>query len=364
MKPVLTRRRFIRNGIAASMLIGIRKLTGLGFFHQPEDKISTFCRRLVPIGRTLETEGYYVWGTSPVKAPDGKIHVFYSRWNAEGKMGGWLNTSEIAHAVADSPESPFSYIETVLAPRGGGYWDGTTCHNPHIKKVDGKYCLFYIGNSNRKMDTKRIGLAMADSLNGPWLRPDKTLLEVTPDEDAWDSFCTSNPSFLKHPNGQYWLYYKSWNSREYYHYTDPRIRGNRKYGLAIAENLTGPYIKYKGNPVIDFSGRGNNTQFEDAYVWYENGKFKIVSRDMGIFGHTYGLYMESDDGINWTEPLIGYLDTDSYFKQPPAPPHLSKYGRFERPQLLIENGRPTHLFVTTQGGKYMTSSAFVFKINK
>jgi hypothetical protein len=278
-------------------------------------------------------------------------------------MGGWLNTSEIAHAVADSPESPFEYIETVLSPRDEGYWDGTTCHNPHIKLVDGKYCLFYIGNSNRKMDTKRIGLAMADSLNGPWLRPDTPLLEVSPGEDAWDNFCTSNPSFLKHPNGQYWLYYKSWNSKEYYHYTDPKIRGNRKYGLAIAEHIQGPYIKYEGNPVIDFSDRGNNTQFEDAYIWYEEGTFKIISRDMGIFGHTYGLYMESDDGIHWSEPMIAYLDADSYFKQPPAPSYLTKYGRFERPQLLIENGKPTYLFVTTQGGKYMTSSAFVFKIS-
>ena len=360
---MITRREFLFYGAGSSLLLGLRKIPGFGFFYQPENKNSDFCKKLVPIGRILETDGYYVWGTSPIKAPDGKIHVFYSRWKAEHRMGGWLNASEIAHAVAESPESPFRYSETVLAPRGIGYWDGTTCHNPHIKKVDGKYCLFYIGNSNRKMDTKRIGLALADSLDGPWQRPDKPLLEVSPGEDAWDNFCTSNPSFLKHPSGQYWLYYKSWNSREFYNYTNPKIRGNRKYGLAIAENFQGPYVKYQGNPVIDFSGRGNNTQFEDAYVWYEDGKFKIISRDMGIFGHTYGLYMESDDGIKWSEPLIAYLDTDSYFKQPPAPPYLSKYGRFERPQLLLENGRPTHLFVTTQGGKFMTSSAFVFKIS-
>jgi hypothetical protein len=36
-----------------------------------------------------------------------------------------------------------------------------------------------------------------------------------------------------------------------------------------------PYIKYSGNPVIDFSGRGDNRQFEDAYVWMEKGKFNM-----------------------------------------------------------------------------------------
>lgn len=85
-------------------------------------------------------------------------------------------------------------------------------------------------------------------------------------------------------------------------------------------------------------------------------------RDMGIFNHQYGLYIESEDGISWSEPKIAYYDTDHYFSQPPAPGHLSKYGRFERPQLLLQQGRPTYLFLTTQGGRYMTSSSYVFKI--
>ncbi len=324
-------------------------------------KASDFSKRLKPVGRVLEMEGYYVWGTSPIIGPDGKTHVFFSRWAAEKGMGGWINSSEIAHAVADTPESPFKFVSTVLAPRGEGFWDGTTCHNPHIKFVDGKYCLFYMGNSNRRTNTKRVGLAIADSPYGPWQRPDKPLVEAGP-EGAWDDHCSSNPSFVKHPDGRYFLYYKSWNTYEYENYTDPKIRGNRKYGLAIAKSLQGPYTKYKGNPIIDYSGHGNNIQAEDGYVWQEDGKFKMVMRDMGIFNHQYGLYQESPDGIKWSEPEIAYYNTDHYFKQPPAQKHLSKYGRFERPQLLLQNDRPTHLFLASQGGKYMTSSAFVFQI--
>jgi len=114
---MISRRKFLGYSAASSMLFSLRNTPVYGFFHQPENKISDFCRRLIPIGRILETKGYYVWGTSPVKAPDGKVHVFYSRWNADRGMGGWLNASEIAHAVADSPESPFEYTETVLTPR-------------------------------------------------------------------------------------------------------------------------------------------------------------------------------------------------------------------------------------------------------
>lgn len=325
-------------------------------------KDDNFAHKLTPVGRVLEMEGWYVWCNSPIQGPDGKIHVFFSRWSSAKGMGGWINSSEIAHAVADRIGKPFVYQETILAPRGPGHWDATTCHNPHIKFVDGKYCLFYMGNSNGKTDTKRIGLATADSLDGPWLRPDKPLLEAGV-AGAWDDHCTTNPAFLKHPNGQYWLYYKSWNSNDYYNSPDPLIRGNRKYGLAIADKLEGPYVRYSGNPVVDYSGKGGNKQFEDAFVWYEDKQFKMLARDMGVFNHDVGLYMTSADGISWNEPKIAYQQLSAYVNEPPAPKWLKRYGRLERPQLLFIKNKPAYLFGTAQGGKYMTASSFIFKID-
>lgn len=323
--------------------------------------LSRFGRHLKPLGRTLELPGYYVWCNSPIYGPDGKVHVFFSRWAARKGMGGWINSSEIAHAVADSPEAPFAVVGTVLAPRGPGYWDATTCHNPSIQLVDGRYCLFYMGNSNGKTDTKRIGLATSDSLYGPWQRPDQPLLEPGP-TGAWDDHCTTNPAFVKHPDGQYWLYYKSWNTEEYRTSTDPAIRGNRKYGLAIADQLAGPYVKYAGNPVIDFSRQGSNKQFEDAFVWRQHGRFNMLARDMGVYNHEVGLYLESRDGLHWRYPEVAFLPIRAYRPEPPAPAHLKKYGRLERPQLLLRDGRPAYLFCAAQGGQYQTSSSFVFKI--
>jgi len=360
-----TRRKFIQKSLLVGSTFLASGLTSLAAFqnlkYKPED-ISVFAKRLNPLVRILELPGYYVWGTSPIVAPDGKIHVFFSRWDAKNGMGGWINSSEIAHAVADKPEGPYYGIETIMAPRGEGFFDGTTCHNPHIQLVDGKYFLFYMGNSNGKTNTKRIGLATSDSLNGPWIRPEKCLLEVG-EIGAWDDHCTSNPSFLKHPNGQYWLYYKSWNTNEYEHPVNPAIRGNRKYGLAIADNPEGPYVKYFGNPIIDYSSLGNNRQLEDGNVFIEDSRFYMLARDMGRFDHEVGIILESDDGIHWLEPKISYFGYSHYLQQPPAPSNLKKYGRFERPQILMRNGKPTQLFVASQGGKFMTSSAFVFDVN-
>jgi len=328
---------------------------------QNRDTVSDFCKNLKPLGRILETPGYFVWCVAPIYDSQGKVHVFYSRWPAKLGMGGWLKGCEIAHAIADKPEGPYHYLETVLAPRPG-FWDATTCHNPHIQYVDGTYCLFYMGNSNGKTNTKRIGLATSKSLYGPWIRSEKPLLEAG-SKGAWDDHCTTNPSFLKDPDNMYRLYYKSWNDSDYVNSTGS-IRGNRQYGMALSENLTGPYERFDGNPVLDLSGFGDNKQVEDAYIWYDGKGYKMLMRDMGFFNHTVGLYFESEDGIQWGKPQIAWWGLDQYLKEAPAPAQLKRYGRLERPQLLFKDGHPAYLFNATQGGAYGTASGFVFKIER
>jgi hypothetical protein len=357
---MLTRRQFIGGLAALPLAAGLARVQPAGPGEIPPEKYSDFAKRLRPVGRVLELEGYYVWCNAPIEGPDGKTHLFFSRWPAAKRMGGWINSCEIAHAVADRPEGPYAVLGTVLAPRGPGFWDGTTCHNPHIRKIGGRYALFYMGNANGRTDTKRIGVAFADSLDGPWQRSDAPLLQPGP-AGAWDDHCATNPSLIQHPAGEFWLYYKSWNTADY-DTGQPPVRGNRKYGLATATSLEGPYHRHPGNPLVDFSSRGENRQCEDAFVWHEDGRFKMIVRDMGLFNHEVGLIMESTDGLAWSEPLIAYGPVRSYIDQPPAPKHLSKYGRFERPQLLLRNGRPAYLFTTTQGGRYETATPFLFKI--
>ncbi len=326
----------------------------------PESSISDFCRRLKPVGRILELEGYYVWCNAPIAGDDGKTHVFYSRWPSGKGMGGWITCCEIAHAVADTPAGPYQTVDVAVRPRGPGNWDATSCHNPHIKRVGDTFCLFYMGNSNGKTDTKRIGLATSPTLDGPWTRSEHPLLEPGP-AGSWDDHCTTNPSYIQHPDGASWLYYKSWNTADYLR-DSPPVRGNRKYGLAVAPDVRGPYSRHPGNPLVDFSGRGENRQCEDAFVWLEGGVYKMIVRDMGVFSHEVGLYLESADGVHWSEPKVAFFELSHYIRQPPAPRHLNRYGRLERPQLLFQGGRPTHLFGASQGGRFETASGFLFEL--
>lgn len=329
------------------------------FNKYPQKSISDFSRKLKPLGRVMELEDYYVWCCAPIFDESGKVHLFYSRWPKKYGMGGWIHKSEIAHAIADKPEGPYIHQDIALSPRPG-HFDATTCHNPHIQHINDTYYLFYMGNSDGSVYTKRIGLATSKSLYGPWNRLDSPILE-SGIEGSWDDCNTTNPAFIMHPDGEAWLYYKSWNKKDYLNETG-EIRANRKYGLAIADKIEGPYTKVKENPIIDFSQHGNNKQVEDAYIYKENGNFKMLMRDMGYFDHTVGLIFESKDGIHWSEPQIAWFGAEAYIDEPSAPKHLKRHGRFERPQLLMRDGKPAYLFTATQGGKYATSSGFIFEI--
>ncbi len=347
----------------------------------PEQVISDFCKSLEPIGRILEDPDYNVWGCSPIYDKDGKVHVFYSRWENKFDHLGWVAACEVGHAVADSAEGEFKHVDVALTGRGGTEWDAWSIHNPSVYEVDGKYIMLYMGSNGNAFDktleeigemtqeeyrpyfhklvnSKRVGMAMADSLYGPWTRvsDDAPMVDVG-DEEDWDSFCTSNPTFTKTPDGKYRIYYKAWSNA-----TAKKFNGNRKYGIAESDSLTGPYVKNENNPVIDYSVYGETIQTEDGYIWHQDGKYHMVMRDMGVFNHEYGLYINSVDGITWSEPQVSYLDAPSYFDE--NLPNISRQGRFERPQLLLKDGVPEYIFCAYRGGKYVTSSGVVLKINK
>lgn len=95
--------------------------------------------------KALEFPDYYVWDCSVIYA-QGQYHMFSSRWKRElGFCSNWLFNVEVVHCVADRPEGPYHYCNTVLPRRGRQYFDGMNTHNTCIKYYDGKYYLYYMG---------------------------------------------------------------------------------------------------------------------------------------------------------------------------------------------------------------------------
>ena len=81
----MERRSFIAKlSILSAGACFAKSATGSFFYVDDE---SAFAKHLKPVGRVLEMDGYYVWCNSPIEGADGKIHLFFSRWDAKKRNG-------------------------------------------------------------------------------------------------------------------------------------------------------------------------------------------------------------------------------------------------------------------------------------
>ncbi|GAF05029.1 glycoside hydrolase family protein [Saccharicrinis fermentans] len=285
------------------------------------------------------------WGGSLVKGEDGLYHMFYARWKKN--LGwAWVTHSEIAHAVSASPFGPFKHKDIVLPARGATYWDGLCTHNPTIHKFDGKYYLYYMGNTGdginpcvpgklkynwKHRNNQRIGVAVADNPNGPWKRSDAPLIDVSSDSTAMDALLVSNPSITQGPDGAYLMVYKAVGKKKKGIAGGPVV-----HCVATSDNPTGPFKKYDF-PV--FTAEGHDFPAEDPSIWYQDGKYRAIVKDMhGAFtsaGQALVLF-ESNDGFHWklaSKPLVSKLELNMKNGK-----HL-KLNHLERPQIYKENGQ-------------------------
>ena len=324
----------------------------------------------------------FVWGASVIKGEDGSYHMLYSTWECGDTFpkfsDSWVLHSKIAYAVSEYPDKNFHFQKIILRGRAlegdSTAWDAQMVHNPHIKRFNNKYYLYYgagmdpgiqtpgspgaeLNKRNRVQQSQQIGViefdSFADLLNGRYTRYDSPLLSprtrVKPDhiitpslpgtEPKPDNIIVVNPSVVQRPSdGKYLLYFKG-------NLYDPSWRG--VHGVALADSPKGPFTAID-QFVFDVRNEdGTLANGEDPYVWYhrEHGKFYAVLKDFSgkITGEVPGLaLLESEDGIVWTRPEQAFfmrkevvLDSGDTL----SVKHL------ERPQLLLdENGDPLVLY--------------------
>ncbi len=314
-----------------------------------------FKDRLLPAvtGGGFAMDGYWIWCGSVVKSDDGKYHMFASRWSDQLTFAPhWVTNSEVVHAVSDTPEGPYVFADVALPPRSPEYWDGRMTHNPTIHRhPDGRYILFYTGTTydeplptpqtpashelawEKARCNQRVGVAIADSPGGPWQRCDAPLLEPRPGK--WDGWMNTNPSAVVLPDGSVMLYYKAVG------FSKDLLR----YGVAKAQKVEGPYERLLDEPIFRFDS--TNDHIEDAFAWHNGQRYEMIFKDMagGICGEPKaGVHALSDDGITWqlAQSPLAYSRTVTWDDG-----NTTEQAFLERPQLLIENGQPTHLFAAT-----------------
>ena len=335
----------------------------------------------------------FVWGASVIKGEDGRYHMLYSTWECGDSYpkfsDSWVLHSKIAYAVSEFPDRDFQFQKIVLRGRAlegdSTAWDAQMVHNPHIKRFNTRYYLYYgagkdpgvqppgspgaeLNKRNRVQQSQQIGViefdSFADLLEGRYTRHDSPLLSprtrVKPDhviapsppdtEPKPDNMIVVNPSVVQRPSdGKYLLYFKG-------NFYDPNWRGI--HGVALGDSPTGPFM---ATDLFVFDVRnedGTLASGEDPYVWYhrEHGKFYAVLKDFTgkITGKDPGLaLLESEDGIEWTRPEQPFFMRKEVVLNTGDTIQVKN---LERPQLLLdENGNPLVLYAACSldnvGGK-------------
>lgn len=312
----------------------------------------------VPRNGGFRMDGYWVWCGSVIKGPDGRYHMFASRWPKDISFHpGWMTHSEIVRAVADRPEGPYTFQQVVLPARGAGYWDGRATHNPSITRHGDTYILYYMGSTHPFDDpprgvpfaltdprcivarsNKRIGIATAKRIEGPWTRYDRPVLETKP--GTFYSFLTSNPSPVVHEDGSVLLVFKS---RRY----EGVKHSGMMLGVARAKHYLGPYEVVGNEPIFSADRFG---EVEDPFIWKSADGYEMIAKDMSgkLVGEKHaGIHARSKDGVRW-----------ELAKDPKAWTRTLRWddgstqtmGQLERPFLLIDNGRPIFLFAASGNG--------------
>lgn len=204
---------------------------------------------------------------------DDTYYVYYTK--VYGKSPGYWGTVW----CASSEDGGFTWKEEgeVLGIGDYGTFDSQATFTPNIIQVNNKYYLFYTGvkptpgrsdgvfENNNSTDITAIGLVVADSPTGPFLRIDNhPVLEVSNKAEDFDSYRVDDSALL-YKDGKFWLYYKG---RSIEHGQQGPLK--TQMGVAFSKQIKGPYEKY-GKPILPDS--------HEVLIWpYKDGIMTLASK--------------------------------------------------------------------------------------
>ena len=261
---------------------------------------------------------------------DSTYYVYYSRTTGmtkgfgtgdpEAKVFPWDKT-EVWYATS---KDGWEWKEQGLAVGRGapGAYDDRSVFTPEVMVHDGQYILVYqtVKAPYVIRVKNQVGMAIADAPQGPFKKLAEPILSPT-DNGEWegtednrfrtkkqgdfDSHKVHDPTLMYYKD-KFYLYYKGERMGERITFGGREI----KHGVAIADQLTGPYVKSEYNPI---SNSGH-----ELCVWpYKGGISTMIITD-GPERNTLqwaadGLNFEIKSHIKWGPPAAGLvrsLDTN------------------------------------------------------
>ncbi|MCP3930287.1 MAG: family 43 glycosylhydrolase [Bacteroidetes bacterium] len=182
-------------------------------------------------------------------------YIYYTK--VFGRSSGYWGT--LWYATSSDEGYTWEEQGEILGLGKARKFDSQATFTPNILKANNKYYLYYTGvkptpgnakdefENNSTTDITAIGVAVAGSPNGPFIRAsEKPILEVSSDPEKFDSYRVDDASLL-YKDGKYWLYYKG-RSRKH----GKGGPGHTQMGVAFSINPEGPFTKYV-QPILDRS---------------------------------------------------------------------------------------------------------------
>jgi hypothetical protein len=254
--------------------------------------------------KTMKQWNY--WDGQIIHGPDGKYHIFASRWEQSKGHNGWWS-SQAVHAVSDRLTGPYVDKGLLWPNDQGGKGHNVTA----LVLPDGRYAVVV-------SETRPGDVFVSASLDGPWEH--LGALQLAPNQfSAGEKM--SNVSIMVRPDGAFEIVPRSgriWISKT---------------------GILGPYT-VQGPPIYTTIPQLASRQpffLEDPVIWFSGGLFHITVNDWNA---RQAFHLTSADGIHdWTFRGLAYDPRKPFVRYTDGT--VNHWEKMERPGVLIENGHVT-----------------------
>jgi len=244
------------------------------------------------------------WDGKIIKGPDGKYHLFGSRWDQAGGHAGYPNSVAI-HAVSDAVLGPYADQGICYPDNQGGKGHNVTA----IAMSDGRYGIVV-------SDTRPGDLFIASSLEGPWAFQGHIPIDSN---GHTTTRLTDNMSIMQRPDGRYMIV---------------PLGG---FVMISDTGITGPYKVVTDNIFPQNVPGYPSATREDPVVWFSGGQYHVLVDD---YHDRKAMHLTSPDGTTWKYKDLAYDPTTDMVRYTDGT--VNHWFKLERVGVYMEDGHVTH----------------------
>lgn len=241
------------------------------------------------------------WDGQIITGPEGKYHMFASRWDQSRGHNGWFGSLAV-HAVSDNIIGPYTDKGLTWPDNQGGKGHNVTA----LVLPDKRYAVVV-------SETRPGDVFVSVSLDGPW----EQLGSIKVDANGFNARDgrMSNVSVMLRPDRKFEIVARSGAI------------------MISSEGILGPY-KLQGSSIYPGIPGLPTRNLEDPVIWYSGGMYHIV---VNCWSERKAFHLTSPDGIgNWKNRGLAYDPTTNFVRYKDGT--VNHWDKMERPAVVLVNG--------------------------